>query len=116
MNTKAFDIALMRTSSDSWVPHGSLLELFSIRPSSKAAVVWYDEGLYNNIIKTLNTLDVTERQKNYDTVFKFISEEALTIPIYYPITSFAVNPDKIKGFEIGVNNYAPIEWQKLDVK
>lgn len=69
-----------------------------------------------NIIKTLNTLDETERQKNYDTVFKFISEEALTIPIYYPITSFAVNTDKIKDFEIGVNNYAPIEWQKLDLK
>lgn len=116
MNTKAFDIALMRTSSDSWVPHGSLLELFSILPTSHAAKAWYDEGLYNNIIKTLNTLDEKERQKNYDTVFKYISSEALTIPVYYPITSFAVNTDKIKGFEIGVNNYAPIEWQKLDVK
>ncbi|ATW28897.1 nickel ABC transporter substrate-binding protein [Candidatus Formimonas warabiya] len=116
MNTKAFDIVLMRTSSDSWVPHGSLLEMFTILSTSNAAKVWYDEGLYNNIIKTLNTVDETERQKNYDTVFKFISEEALTIPIYYPITSFAVNTDKIAGFEIGVNNYAPIEWQKLDVK
>ncbi|TWH51660.1 ABC transporter substrate-binding protein [Sporomusa sp. KB1] len=116
MNTKAFDIALMRTSSDSWVPHGSSLEMFSILATSKAAKVWYDEELYNNIVKTLCTLDKTERQKNYDTVFKFISEEALTIPIYYPITSFAVNTNKIKGFEIGVNNYAPIEWQKLDVK
>ncbi|NLI93965.1 MAG: ABC transporter substrate-binding protein, partial [Peptococcaceae bacterium] len=65
---------------------------------------------------TLNTLDPAERQKNYDKVFKFISEEAITIPIYYPITSFAVNTNKIQGFEIGVNNYAPIEWQKLDVK
>lgn len=116
MNTKAFDLALMRTASDSWVPHGSLLELFSIIPTSHAAKAWYDEGLYNNIIKTLNTLDETERQKNYDEVFKYISEEALTIPIYYPITSFAVNTDKVAGFEIGVNNYAPIEWQKLDVK
>ncbi|ACV61462.1 extracellular solute-binding protein family 5 [Desulfofarcimen acetoxidans DSM 771] len=116
MNTKAFDIALMRTSSDSWVPHGSMLELFSILSTSNAAKAWYDEGLYNNIIKTLNSIDERERQKNYDKVFKFISEEALTIPIYYPITSFAVNSDKIKGFEIGVNSYAPIEWQKLDVK
>ncbi len=116
MNTKAFDIALMRTSSDSWVPHGSLLEMFTILSTSNAAKVWYDEGLYNNITKALNTINETERQKNYDTVFKFISEEALTIPIYYPITSFAVNTNKIEGFEIGVNNYAPIEWQKLDVK
>ncbi|AFQ42586.1 ABC transporter substrate-binding protein [Desulfosporosinus meridiei] len=116
MNTKAFDLALMRTASDSWMPHGSLLELFSILPTSNAAKAWYDQGFYNNIIKTLNTLDETERQKNYDGVFKFISEEALTIPIYYPITSFAVNPERIDGFEIGVNNYAPIEWQKLDVK
>jgi len=116
MNTKAFDIALMRTSSDSWVPHGSLLEMFTILSTSNAAKVWYDEGLYNNITKTLNTVDETERQKNYDTVFKYISEEALTIPVYYPITSFAVNTNKIEGFEIGVNNYAPIEWQKLDAK
>ncbi|MEN6413598.1 MAG: ABC transporter substrate-binding protein [Veillonellales bacterium] len=115
MNTKAFDIALMRTSSDSWVPHGSLLEMFSIQSNSKAKV-WYDKRLYSNIIKTLHTFDATERQMSYDTVFDFISEEALTIPIYYPITAFAVNTDKIKGFEIGVNNYAPIEWQKLDVK
>lgn len=116
MNTKAFDMALMRTSSDSWVPHGSSLEMFSILASSKAAKVWYDEELYNHITKTLLTLDKEERQKNYDKVFKFISEEALTIPVYYPITSFAVNTNKIKGFEIGVNNYSPIEWQKLEVK
>jgi len=116
MNTKAFDIALMRTSSDSWVPHGSLLEMFSILSTSNAAKVWYDEGLYNNITRALNSINETERQKNYDTVFKFISDEALTVPLYYPVTSFAVNTDKIKGFEIGVNNYAPIEWQKLDVK
>ncbi len=116
MNTKAFDLALMRTASDSWMPHGSMLELFSMLPNGKAAKAWYDERLYRNIMKTLNTLDETARQKNYDTVFKFISEEALTIPIYYPITSFAVNTDKIQGFEIGVNNYAPVQWQKLDVK
>ncbi|HML89668.1 MAG TPA: nickel ABC transporter substrate-binding protein [Methylomusa anaerophila] len=116
MNTKAFDIALMRTSSDSWVPHGSLLELFSILVTSKAAKAWYDKELYSNIITTLNTLNEKERQENYDKVFKFISEEALTIPIYYPITSFAVNTNKIQGFEIGVNSYAPIEWQKINVK
>lgn len=116
MNTKAFDMALMRTSSDSWVPHGSLLEMFYILSSSKAAKVWYDKELYGNIIKTLHTADEAERQKNYDEVFHFISEKALTIPIYYPITAFAVNTGKIKGFEIGVNSYAPIEWQKLDIK
>jgi ABC-type dipeptide transport system, periplasmic component len=116
MNTKAFNLALMRTASDSWVPHGSLLEMFTILSTSKAAKVWYDQELYNNIMKTLRTLDEQERQKDYDAVFKFISEEALTIPLYYPITSFAVNTNKIKGFEIGVNNYAPIEWLKLDVQ
>ena len=116
MNTKAFDLALMRTASDSWMPHGSLLELFSVLASSKAAKAWYDQDLYSNIITTLNSLDPAERQKNYDKVLKMISEEALTIPLYYPITSFAVNTDKIQGFEIGVNSYAPVEWQKLNVK
>lgn len=114
--TKNFDMALMRTSSDSWVPHGSMLELFAMNSQSFAGKAWYDEGLYKKIKNTFVEQNEVNRQKDYDEVFDFISSEALTIPVYYPITTFAVNENKIKNFVIGVNSYAPIEWQLLDIK
>jgi peptide/nickel transport system substrate-binding protein len=119
LTSREYDICLKRTASDSWVPHSSLLELFGPAPTALVSGVgnaWYEESLYNDILKTLSSFDEAERQANYDKVFSFISEEALTIPVYHPTTAFAVNPDKVKNFEIGVNNYAPIEWEKLDVK
>ncbi|MDR2176962.1 MAG: ABC transporter substrate-binding protein [Treponema sp.] len=119
LTTRQFDICLRRTASDSWVPHSSLLELFGPAPTALEKGVgnaWFDEGLYNDILKTLASFDDAERQANYDKVFSFISAEALTIPVYHPTTAFAVNPGKVKDFEIGVNNYAPVAWEKLDVK
>ena len=61
-------------------------------------------------------LDETERQGKYDALFSYICEQAYTVPIYYPTTAFAVNGNKVSGFEVGVNNYAPVEWGKLSVK
>ncbi|MHB9292895.1 peptide/nickel transport system substrate-binding protein [Hollandina sp. SP2] len=119
LTTRQYDICLKRTASDSWVPHSSLLELFGPAPTALEKGVgngWFDEGLYNDILKTLASFNETERQANYDRVFGFISEEALTIPVYHPTTAFAVNTQKVKDFEVGVNNYAPVEWEKLDVK
>ncbi|MDR2433930.1 MAG: ABC transporter substrate-binding protein [Treponema sp.] len=119
LTTRQYDICLKRTASDSWVPHSSLLELFGPAPTALekgVANAWFDEGLYNDILKTLASFDEAERQANYDKVFGFISAEALTIPVYHPTTAFAVNAEKIKDFEVGVNNYAPIEWEKLDVR
>ncbi|MDR0722148.1 MAG: ABC transporter substrate-binding protein [Treponema sp.] len=119
LTTRQYDICLKRTASDSWVPHSSLLELFGPAPTALEKGVgnaWFDEGLYQDILKTLASFDETERQAHYDNVFGFISEEALTIPVYHPTTAFAVNAKKIENFEVGVNNYAPVEWEKLDVK
>jgi peptide/nickel transport system substrate-binding protein len=119
LTTRQYDICLKRTASDSWVPHSSLLEIFGPAPTALEKGVgnaWFDEGLYQDILQTLSSFDEAERQAGYDKVFGFISEEALTIPVYHPVTAFAVNPKKVKDFEIGVNNYAPVEWGKLDVK
>ena len=79
------------------------------------ALVWTDEDLISQIHDVMITQNEEERQKQYDEIFTFISENALTVPIYYPITSFAVNPARVADFEIGVNNYATVEWHKLDV-
>ncbi len=113
---RMFDMAFMRTASDSWMPHSSLLELFAPFPTpDRPAKVWTDAHLLDLITTTLTTLDPQERQQKYDQVFGYISEQALCVPLYYPITSFAYNPDRVKHFEIGVNNYAPLAWQKLEV-
>jgi peptide/nickel transport system substrate-binding protein len=119
LTTRQFDICLRRTASDSWVPHSSLLELFGPAPTALEKGVgnaWFEESLYQDILKTLASFDEGERQAGYDKVFGFISEEALTIPVYHPTTAFAVNSKKAADFEVGVNNYAPIVWEKLDVK
>lgn len=113
--TRDFDLLLKRTSSDSWVPHSSLKELFIPYAERDFSLVWTDDKLIDMVNNVLLTLDETERQTKYDELFSYISENALTVPVYYPITSFAVNTQKISGFEIGVNNYAPVEWQKLDI-
>jgi peptide/nickel transport system substrate-binding protein len=117
LTTRNFDLALKRTSSDSWVPHGSVLELFapSVNSSPDVGNAWLDKDLYALVLKTLGTIDENERQKMYDEVFGTISAEALTIPVYHPTTSFAVNTKKVKDFIPGVNNYAPVEWERLDV-
>jgi peptide/nickel transport system substrate-binding protein len=118
MTTRKYDICIKRTSSDSWVPHGSLLELFAPATTLEedVGVAWYDAALHQNILKALGSFDLKERQEQYDKVFRFISEEALTIPVYHPTTNFAVNGAKVSGFRIGVNNYAPVEWELLDTK
>lgn len=113
--TRDFDLLMKRTSSDSWIPHSTLKELFVPYAERDFALVWTDEDLISQIHDVMITQNEEERQKQYDEIFTFISENALTVPIYYPITSFAVNPARVADFEIGVNNYAPVEWQKLDV-
>lgn len=113
--TRNFDLLLKRTSSDSWVPHSSLKELFIPYAGRDFSLVWTDDILIEMIQGTLLTLDEAERQIAYDKLFTYISENALTVPVYYPITSFAINAKKVSGFEVGVNNYAPVEWQTLDI-
>ncbi len=113
--TMDFDLVLRRTASDSWVPHSSLKELFLCVSGRDYGLVWTDETLNSMINDVLTTLDETERQVKYDEIFSYISDNALCVPVYYPISSFAVNTAKVSGFEVGVNNYAPVEWQKLDV-
>jgi peptide/nickel transport system substrate-binding protein len=111
-----YDLALKRTSSDSQVPHGELLTGFLPWPNPEdPARIWTDPHLSEMVKQTLNTLDSAERQKRFDELLGFISSEAITVPIYHPVTAFAIDPTKIKDFEIGVNNYAPVEWSKLDV-
>ena len=116
MTTLDYDMIMQRTSSDSWVPHGDMKIMFSqLSVANGHARVWYDEGLLKNINEAMVSNNETDRQAAYDKVFKQINDEALLVPLYYPTTTFAVS-DKVTNFEVGVNNYAPINWITLDVK
>ncbi|MDR1041511.1 MAG: ABC transporter substrate-binding protein [Deltaproteobacteria bacterium] len=115
-STRMFDLALMRTPNDSWMPHSSLMELFGPYPTpGRPARVWTEPKLLPMIAETLATLDVSKRQGKYDELFGYISSEVLAVPIYYPVVSFAYNPKRVRNFEVGVNSFAPINWESLDV-
>ena len=79
------------------------------------ARVWYDEDLIQTIQSTMNQQDETKRQEGYDKIFRKINDEALVVPLYYPMTTFAMN-DKVANFEFGVNSYDAINWTKLSTK
>ncbi|MBV7271843.1 nickel ABC transporter, nickel/metallophore periplasmic binding protein [Clostridiaceae bacterium UIB06] len=115
MNTRKFDLLMQRTSSDSWVPHSDLKQDFlKTGTTNNKGRVWYNEELDKNINVALESMDEKTRQENYDKVFKFINDEAVCVPLYYPETTFVVS-SKVKDFETGVNSYAPVKWEKLDV-
>ena len=116
MTTLDYDLIFQRTSSASWVPHNDMTIMFTqLSVAQGRARVWYDETLVENIWKALRSVDETERQEYYDLVFGQINDEALLTPLYYPIVTWAVNPQVVSSFEIGVNNYAPVDWTTLDV-
>ena len=115
MTTFNFDMIMTRTSSDSWLPHGDMKQLFSVLSTGNRARIWLDDTLTENINQTLLCHDEDERQEGYDRIFTQINDEAFVVPLYYPKTCFAMT-DKVTTFEPGVNNYAPINWTTLDVK
>jgi len=114
VKSRKFDILIQRTSSDSWLPHSDLLQFFTIFNANNKARVWYDERLVESINETLQTMDEKKRQENYDKVFQIMHDEVVCIPLYYPVTTFAVS-SRVQGFKTGVNGYAPIEWSQLDM-
>ena len=117
MTTLDYDLIFQRTSSASWVPHNDMTIMFTqLSVAQGHARVWYDEQLVENIWSALRSQDETERQKYYDLVFGQIQDEALLVPLYYPTVTFAVNPEIVSGFEIGTNNYAPVQWTTLTRK
>lgn len=117
MTTLDYDLIFQRTSSASWVPHNDMTIMFTqLSVAQGHARVWYDAQLVENIWSALRSQDEAERQKYYDLVFGQIQDEALLVPLYYPTVTFAVNPEIVSSFEIGTNNYAPVQWTTLTRK
>lgn len=116
MAATGYDLIINRTSSDSWLPHGDMKQLFSpIKTANGKAKIWLDDTLVENINSTLVAKTDDERQAGYDKLFKQINDQAYVIPMYYPVTAFATS-SRVSVLDLGVNNYAPINWTTLDVK
>jgi peptide/nickel transport system substrate-binding protein len=114
--SRKFDIALIRTPNDSWMPHSALPELFQPYPDpGRPARLWTDPAIMEMVRTTLATIDPDERQRNYDKLLGFISDTVIAVPVYFPIASMAVNPRRVRNFVMGVNNFAPVEWSLLEV-
>lgn len=91
-------------------------QLFSpLKTANGKAKIWLDDTLVENINSTLVAKTDDERQAGYDKIFKQINDQAYVIPMYYPVTAFATS-SRVSVLDLGVNNYAPINWTTLDVK
>lgn len=110
---RKYDIIIYRTYSDSWNPHGFLTSLFHSSGNTKA-VAWSDKALENTIDKALVTMNEKDRQKQYDSIFNQIYQNAMAVPLYYPSDLFVMS-SKVKGFKAGADSYAPIDWSSIDI-
>ena len=52
---------------------------------------WNDKTLQSMIDNILMTTDETERQKQYDDLFTYIQEQAISVPLYYQKSTFGYN-------------------------
>ncbi|MGM9534395.1 MAG: ABC transporter substrate-binding protein, partial [Intestinibacter sp.] len=113
--TRDYDISIYRTYADSWEPHGFLLGMFCKSSDDAVRVAWNSDKLDKMIDETLQTVDETERQKDYDEIFKYMYEEAVDAPLYYTKDKYAYNKDRITGVENAATSYELIKWNKIDV-
>ena len=108
---REFDLCVRRTSSDSWMPHGVIQDLFGRENPRMQA--WIDQDLVSLVNETLVSQG-DDIQKNYDKVFKTIYENAYTVPLYIPVTTYATS-ERIKTFNPISNAYAAIDWGTLEI-
>lgn len=112
---RKYDISIYRTYADSWSPHGFLLGMYCKSSDDALRVAWNSDKLDDMINNTLETVDETERQKDYDEIFKYLYEEAVNVPLYYTKNKYVYNKDRITGIENAATSYELIKWNKIDV-
>lgn len=109
-----FDLILYRTYEDSWNPHGFLLSMFKYAEDSHG-ICWSDATLNAELEKVIRIQDGKERQEEYDKIFKLINDEALTIPLYYPLREYVYNT-RLDNLVIAPTLYEELEWNLIDIK
>ena len=108
---REFDLCVRRTSSDSWMPHGVIQDLFGVENPMMQA--WIDPELVSLVQKTLVSQG-DDIQKNYSEIFNMIYENAYAVPLYIPVTTYATS-EKVTTFKPIANAYAAIDWGSLEI-
>lgn len=112
--TRSFDMIMYRTYSDSWNPHGFLKGMYCKPSGDGVRVAWNDDTLEQMITEVLTITDETARQQQYDKIFNYMNEQAVCVPIYYPISQYAYNKKTIDGVESAVTSYELLKWGLLE--
>ncbi|SFA89933.1 peptide/nickel transport system substrate-binding protein [Acetitomaculum ruminis DSM 5522] len=111
--TRDYDIIIYRSYEDSWNPHGFLSSVF-YQSKDQPSVFWYDEKLNTMIGDVIAQPDITNVQEKYDEIFKYMDENAFTIPLYYPNQTYYYNA-RLSGVDKAATSYQGIVWEDISI-
>jgi peptide/nickel transport system substrate-binding protein len=111
-SNRNFEIIIYRTYDDSWNPHGFLRSQFWT--AGPKAVSWTDPKLGADIDSVLGIQDEAARQTAYDKIFKYIHDNAYTVPLIYPNTQYGYNI-RLQNLIAASTGYKAVEWEKINV-
>ena len=111
---KNYDLVIYRTYADAWNPHGFLMDMYTSKDGTLPAA-WNDETLQSMIDNVLMTTDETERQKQYDDLFTYIQEQAISVPLYYQKSTFGYNK-KLKNVSPASTTYQVAKFNEMDIE
>jgi peptide/nickel transport system substrate-binding protein len=111
-SNRNFDMIIYRTYEDSWNPHGFLRGQFWT--AGPKAVSWTDPILVADIDAVLGIQDESARQAAYDRIFRYIHDNAYTVPLIYPNTQYGYNT-RLQNVIGASTRYKAVEWEKIRV-
>lgn len=112
--TKSYDVAIYRTYSDAWNPHGFMKAMYC-KSGEAEKVGWDDDKLEKMINEVLKISDKNKRQEKYNEIMNYMYEQAVCAPLYYPKSNYAYNKDKIKNLIMAPTEDRQLEWNELEV-
>ncbi|MDR2394884.1 MAG: ABC transporter substrate-binding protein [Treponema sp.] len=111
-SNRDFDTIIYRTYSDSYNPHRFLRDMFWT--AGPKAVSWTDPKLGADIDAVLGIQDEAARQSAYDRIFKYLNDNAYTVPLTYPNKQYGYNT-RLKNMNVAFTDYGVIDWAKINV-
>ena len=73
------------------------------------------DKLTEMINDVLATYKEDERPAKYDSIFKYMNDEAITIPLYYPNRSTTYNT-RLGELKLAPTTYQDVIWNTIKIK